>query len=133
LIAECLYLTHYIEKAGTGTLDMIKRCREASLPEPEFEQRAGSFVITLWRDWLTDEVLSQYDLTDRQRRSLQFLKTHGKITNSQYQAEFSVAKRTASLDLADLVSAGLIEKAGSTGKGVYYKLAKGATKGQKGQ
>ena len=27
----------------------------------------------------------------------------------------------------------LIQKAGSTGKGVYYRLAKGATKGQKGQ
>jgi hypothetical protein len=32
----------------------------------------------------------------------------------------------ASLDLAELVTAGLIEKAGSTGKGVYYTLAKGA-------
>jgi len=36
LIAEALYLTHYIEKAGTGTLDMIAGCRKAGLPEPEF-------------------------------------------------------------------------------------------------
>lgn len=133
LIAESLYLTHYIEKAGTGTLDMIDRCREAGLPEPEFQQDGGQFIVKLWRDWLTDEVLSRYDLNDRQRKSIQFLKTHDKITNSQYQVEFSVSKRTASLDLAELVTVGLIAKAGSTGKGVYYKLAKGAPKGQKGQ
>jgi len=35
--------------------------------------------------------------------------------------------------LAELVAAGLIAKVGSTGKGVYYILAKGASKGQKGQ
>jgi len=41
LIADPLYLVRYIEKAGTGTLDMIARCRDASLPEPDFEQRGG--------------------------------------------------------------------------------------------
>ena len=47
LIAEPLYLAHYIEKAGTGTLDMIARCMEMGLPGPDFEQRAGQFVVTI--------------------------------------------------------------------------------------
>ena len=84
-----------------------------------------------WRDWLTPQVLSTYALAIQQR-AIMLLKEQGRITNSQYQAEFSVAKRTASLDLARLLTAGLIEKAGSTGKGVYYLLAKGASKGQRG-
>jgi ATP-dependent DNA helicase RecG len=133
LVAEALYLTRYIERVGSGTQTMIELCREVGLPEPQFEQRAGSFIVTLWRDWLTSEVLSRYVLSDRQRNAIIFLKKHGKITNSQYQVEFSVAKRTASLDLAGLLAVGLIEKTGSTGKGVYYLLAKGASKGQKGQ
>ena len=66
-------------------------------------------------------------------KAINYLKIHERITNSQYQEEFSVAKRTASLDLAELVADGLIEKVGSTGKGVYYQLAKGASKGPKGQ
>lgn len=132
LIAESLYLTRYIEKAGSGTQRMIELCREAGLIEPQFEQRSGSFVLTLWRDWLTDKVLAGYSINERERRAVQFLKIHGTITNSQYQREFLVAKRTASLDLAELVAIGLIEKTGSTGKGVYYRLAKGAAKGQKG-
>lgn len=48
LLAEPLYLTKYIERMGTGTGDMIKLCREAGLPEPEFTLTDG-FVTTLRR------------------------------------------------------------------------------------
>ena len=39
----------YIEQSGTGTLDMIKRCRAAGLPPPEFRQDGGIFIQTLRR------------------------------------------------------------------------------------
>jgi len=48
-IAEPLSLARYIEKAGTGTLDMIDLCAQAGLPAPEFRQDGGQFVQTLWR------------------------------------------------------------------------------------
>ena len=48
LLAESLYLTEYIERMGTGTLDMIRRCVEAGLAEPEFTVTDG-FVTTVWR------------------------------------------------------------------------------------
>jgi ATP-dependent DNA helicase RecG len=132
-ICEALFLTDYIEKYGTGTLMMIRESLAHAVPEPDFAQRGGEFTIAVWRDWVTEKVLAGYNLNDRKQRAIQFLKAHGSITNSQYQREFSVAKRTASLDLADLVSAGLVEKEGSTGRGVQYRMAKGAAKGQKGQ
>ena len=132
LIAESLYLTRYIEKAGSGTQKIINLCTEAGLPAPDFRQQSGSFVLTLWRDWLTDEVLARYDLNDRQRKVISYLKINGKITNSQYQKQFSVAKRTASLDFNSLVELGIIDKIGKTGKGVYYQLIKGAPKGKRG-
>ncbi len=46
LLAEPLYLTKYIECMGTGTGDMIARCRKAGLKEPWFTLTDG-FVITL--------------------------------------------------------------------------------------
>ncbi len=49
LIAEPLFLTRYIEKAGTGILDMIGLCKEAKLRAPEFRQESGQFIQTLWR------------------------------------------------------------------------------------
>jgi predicted HTH transcriptional regulator len=48
LLAEPLYLTKYIERMGTGTRDMIRRCQEVGLPEPEFTVSDG-FVTTLRR------------------------------------------------------------------------------------
>ena len=48
LLAESMYLLRYIEKMGTGTLDMIRRCTDADLPEPEFAVGAG-FLTRIWR------------------------------------------------------------------------------------
>ena len=48
LLAEPMYLVKYIERMGTGIGDMIRRCREAGLPEPEFAVRDG-FVATIRR------------------------------------------------------------------------------------
>ena len=55
LLAESLYLTEYIERMGTGTLDMIRRCVEAGLAEPEFTVTDG-FVTTVWRPMLPGHV-----------------------------------------------------------------------------
>ncbi|MDD5143870.1 ATP-binding protein [Methanoregula sp.] len=133
LIAHPLYLTHYIEKAGTGTLDMITYCREAGLPEPGFEQRGGQFVVTLWRDWLTESTMMNLGLSERQMKAIRFVKEKGRITNTEYQKVTEILKREASRDLKELVDKGIFEKPGSvTGKGTYYTLSKGATKGPKG-
>ncbi len=48
LLAQGLYLVEYIERMGTGTLDMIKRCVDVGLPEPEFSLQGG-FVTTIRR------------------------------------------------------------------------------------
>jgi ATP-dependent DNA helicase RecG len=48
LLVEPLFLARYIEGMGTGTQDMIRRCRDAGLKEPEFAVRDG-FVATIFR------------------------------------------------------------------------------------
>jgi predicted HTH transcriptional regulator len=48
LLAESLYLAKYIARMVTGTEEMIARCREAGLPEPQFTLASG-FVITMGR------------------------------------------------------------------------------------
>ena len=124
LIAEPLYRINYVEKAGTGTTDMIEVCRKSGLPEPDFEQRGPYFVVTVWRDWLTDEVLSKYNLNDRQKKALVYLKIHGKISNTEYQQVANSIKKTATRDLNDLKEKGIISQVGSRGPGVHYVIAK---------
>lgn len=132
LIAEQLFLAHYIEKVGTGTLDVIAGCQRAELPEPEFFQDGDQFVVRIWREWLTAEVLAGLDLNDRQATALSHLKSAREIGNTEYQSLIGVSKRTAHRDLTDLVDKGVLERLGITGKGTTYVLRKGATKGPKG-
>ena len=101
---------------------MIRLCRESGLPEPDFEQRGNQFVVTIWRDWLTDEALAGYDLNERQLQAVAHVKKTGKIANSEYQQLMGVAKRTAHRDLFDLVEKGLFIKVGTRGKGTFYRL-----------
>ena len=45
LLAKSMFRAEYIERMGTGTLDMIRRCKEAGLPEPEFREEDMFKVI----------------------------------------------------------------------------------------
>jgi ATP-dependent DNA helicase RecG len=121
LISDPLFLAHYIEKAGTGTLDMLARCREANLPEPDFEERGGQFVVTFWRDWLTPDVLDALGVSERQRRVLLTAKSKGTLTNSEYQKISGVPPKTATRDLSDLVGKGVLKQVGA-GRGSHYVL-----------
>ena len=61
LLARPLYLAGYIERAGTGTLDMIARCREAGLDTPDFRQDGDMFIQIIRRPVLrkTAQVTAQ--------------------------------------------------------------------------
>ena len=124
LIAEPLFRLKYVEKAGTGTTDMIADCREAGLPEPDFEQHGPHFVATLWRDWLTQAVMTWLRLSERQLKAVQHVKTTGKITNQEFRELTDVMIRTASRDLEDLVCKGVLLKKGKTGRSTHYVLAR---------
>ncbi|MCG2708350.1 MAG: DUF4062 domain-containing protein [Candidatus Omnitrophica bacterium] len=52
LIAEPLFLAKYIEKAGTGTVDMYDQCRKAGMRPLEFRVENGFFILTIWRKQL---------------------------------------------------------------------------------
>ncbi len=58
LLARSLYLNRYIEEMGTGTLDMIRRCSDAGLPEPEFTISSG-FKTTIWRSAPPEQIKVQ--------------------------------------------------------------------------
>lgn len=123
-ICEGLFLTRYIEKYGTGTLMMIRESLAHNLPEPDYEQRQGFFVLTLWRDWLTEAVMAAYGLNERQKLGIAFLKTHERITNAEYQQAAGASRATASRDLEELVTKGIFERVGKTGRAAHYVLTK---------
>ncbi|MDR2562946.1 MAG: DUF4062 domain-containing protein, partial [Prevotellaceae bacterium] len=48
LIADVLYYVRYIERMGTGIQDIVSRCIDYGLPEPEFQMKDG-FVTVIRR------------------------------------------------------------------------------------
>jgi len=87
LIADPLFLAHYAEKAGSGILDMIARCKQAGLPAPEFRQEGGQFIQKLSRPnpAVTPQVTPQVD-SDRnllKERELQELASALGLTIAQ--------------------------------------------------
>ena len=67
LISEPLYLTQYIERMGTGILDMVNRCLSYGLTKPIFSLDDG-FKITLFRNppEVTDQVTDQTEQVTEQ-------------------------------------------------------------------
>ena len=124
LIAEPLYRIKYVEKAGTGTTDMIADCRKAGLPGPDFEQRGPYFVVTVWRDWLTDVVMAKLNLNDRQVRAVAHAKSKGRISTGEYRDMVKVSESTALRELRQLTKLDILEKVGGTGRAAHYIVAK---------
>lgn len=123
LIAEVLYLTNYIQKAGSGTIEMIKQCKAQGLPEPEFVNNRGyEFRTILGRDIFTENILIKFGLNERQLKAVKYVKKQYKITNKDYKELTGVSKPTATRDLNDLVRKKVFDKYGITGKGTIYKL-----------
>jgi predicted HTH transcriptional regulator len=124
LIAEPLFRVKYVEKAGTGTTDMIDDCLKAGLPEPDFEQRGPHFVVTLWRDWLTDAVMAKFDLNDRQVQAIAYTKRKGRISTGEYRDMTNVSESTALRELRHLTQLGILKKIGDTGRAAHYIVVK---------
>jgi ATP-dependent DNA helicase RecG len=102
--------------------------RQTGLREPRFEEVAGNFRVTLFKELSPQRPepdLSQYldlDLNPRQEMALGHLAQHKRITNRDYQ-ELSpdVHPETLRRDLADLVGKGVLLKIGDK-KATYYIL-----------
>ncbi|MCF7809097.1 MAG: hypothetical protein K9M49_03920 [Candidatus Marinimicrobia bacterium] len=122
-LARPFYLAGYINQLGYGTHNVVKWCRKAGLPDPDFISGDNQFTVTIWRNWLTDDRINQLDLNDRQRAAITFLKEHRKISNPEYQKVAKAIKKTATRDLKDLVEKGVLEQRGTRGPGVHYILA----------
>jgi len=110
-------------KRRTGTTDMISDCRDAGLPEPEFRQSGPHFVTTIWRDWLTDDVLVGLGLNERQMKGVSYLKRKEQLSSAEYQGITDCPPRTATRDLKGLVDTGVVELSGH-GRGAQYRLLK---------
>lgn len=121
LLGKCFFLIKFVEQWGTGTNRIIKETINHGLPEPIFEDTGTGFIVTFRKYRITDEILGQ--LNERQRKAIEYLRTHEKITNPGYlKLNPNITDRTALNDLKELVRKGIIKASGEK-KQRYYLLA----------
>lgn len=119
LIANCFFRIKFIEKWGTGTNRIIKQCLKHNLPEPSFKIAGGSFVIVFKKYRITKEIFKE--LSDRQKKIVNYLKKHQKITRKEATNVLNVSKNTAFRELDNLQEKGLIKRKGQ-GRETHYEL-----------
>lgn len=145
LLAEPLYLAEYIERMGTGTLDMIRRCVAAGLPEPEFSVTDG-FITTVSRldrgavpesgadthesttettqkttQKTTQETTQETTQKTTQERILTLLATEPRITRRKLAKRLGISPDGAKYHLNKLRAAGIIQHVGPD-KGGHWEI-----------
>jgi len=122
IIADVCFKGGLIDAWGSGTIRIIDVCKEAGLPEPELIERDGGFLVTLFKNNLTEEKLKKLGLNERQVKAVLYVKEKGRITNSEYQEINSISKRTAAYELVELVEKHRQFKQLGASVGTYYEI-----------
>ena len=121
-LAEACFRGGFVDAWGSGIKKIVDSCEAAKLPAPEFEEREGGFMVTLFQDKLNEKELMKLGLNPRQVKAVLFVKEKGRITNADYQELNSVSRYTATRDLSELVEKYQIMVSIGKGAGSHYEI-----------
>jgi ATP-dependent DNA helicase RecG len=122
IIADVCFKGGLIDAWGRGTIRIIDTCKEAGLPEPELIERDDGFLVTLFKNNLTEEQLVKLGLNQRQVKAVMYVKEKEKITNKEYQDINQISRQMATNELQDLTNVFKLLKNSGYGAGSYYEL-----------
>ena len=121
LIAEPMFLAQYAEKVGSGTIDMVRLCKEAGLEEPVYIQEANVFKLIIYRkkqQHLLD--IKKIVLKNRssktkknQKRIVDYMRKNPKCSAIELSKNIGVVPRVVERYIAELKQEGSIEREGS--------------------
>ena len=123
-LVKGLYEWGYIEELGLGIDRMIEDMQRAGHPKPGFAATEHSFTVILVKkqDARAAAQAKGIELNERQAKAMEHVQRKGTITNSEYRDLCpEVGPESLRLDLADLVTRGLLLKIGDK-RGTRYIL-----------
>lgn len=123
-VVNGLFQWGYIEELGLGVDRMIEDMVGAGHMPPQFDAKPHRFTVVLYNTRDPARVVQDWEHTmnERQIKAMEFLQRQGAITNREYRELCPhVGAETLRLDLADLVSKGVLLKIGDK-RGTRYIL-----------
>lgn len=137
LISSVFYKCGYIENWGSGTLRILKLCKEKGLPEPKFSEYSGGFSIEfsyqkVFVPFKCEDpfamVLPECDgkLKIRRREILKILFRGGNLTSTAILSKMKhpPSERTLRNDLAYLQKLGLAARKGAGSNIIWHLMQK---------
>lgn len=124
VIARVLAKAGYIEELGEGWDKLIEEHKNHPLkpPMPNIDADKQSVLVAIFSVKDKFRKIETIDLNERQRRALEYLATHVRITNKEYcKLNPNITDRTARNDLNDLLEKKILIARGKK-KGRYYEL-----------
>jgi ATP-dependent DNA helicase RecG len=125
LLADVFYRRGLIELWGRGTQGIVRLCLEVGCPEPQFEERAGEFVVRFFAPNYAAALPEGLDLSERQSRVFAVLQGSMKRTLKQIKESVdpSLSDSTIRNELNRLRELGLVEAVG-VGRGAFWRVAR---------
>ena len=122
MLADIFYRRGLIELWGSGTQRIVRLCVEAGCPEPQFEERAGEFVVRFLAPNYSPNVPSGASLTERQARILAVFQTTPtrSLREIREAIDPNLSDSTIRNDLNYLRECGMIEAVG-VGRGAFWR------------
>lgn len=139
LVAGPMYLKGYIEKTGTGTDDVIRNCKAASLPPPVFTEGPDFRAVLYRRDAndATEETIAESSLKttvgsyegsyERSYEILELIKSNPRILAKEIAAKKSISWRAVMKHIAHLKKDGRLRRIGPR-KGGHWEVVVEAAK-----
>lgn len=123
-MADALHRAKLIEGWGTETLRIILALEERGMASPQFRFEMGAFIVCFESPSLVFEKsleppLSDTLLTERQRKTVAYVREAESITNKQYRQLFDLKERRACEELVEMVGQEFLNRAGQ-GRTIHY-------------
>ncbi len=135
-----MYLAGYIEKVGTGTEDIVKKCVDYGLKKPEYYQDED-FRVVIWRqtkdsipnqnvvkadeEGVVDQILEEDNKQKSSQKSSQkifdLVKENDNITINELSCALQISDRAVKKNIALLKAAGRLRRIGPD-KGGYWEV-----------
>ena len=122
LLADPMYWNGYIEKVGTGTEDIINKCRDYGLKTPEFCQEED-FRVVIWRTKETINDSKAYQsVPGKEIELLNLIKEIPTISRAKLAEKLEISERQVRNIIDKLKNNGvLVREGGNIGKWIIKK------------
>jgi ATP-dependent DNA helicase RecG len=119
IIADVCFKGGYIDSWGRGTIKIMEACKNDNLPEPEFLELSGGFLVELSK---TSSATATTDLiiTANADKVLELIKSNSNITTTEISQSINISTSAVEKIIKNLKSVGIIERKGSRKAGYWF-------------